>query len=174
MLCLVAEQYPTLCYPWSIAHQFPLSMGFSRQKYQSVLPCPPPGDLPNPGIKSRFPTLQANSFHHLSHQGRPNQCIYVYVLVAQSCPTLCNPVNYSLPGPSVHGILQARSPWSFPDGKVVKNPPENAGHTTDAGQIPGSGRFPGAGNGCILAWRIPWVEEPCGLQSMGSQGVGHD
>ena len=30
-----------------------------------------------------------------------------HVLVAQSCPTLCNPTDYSLPGPSVHGILQA-------------------------------------------------------------------
>ena len=37
--------------PWTIAHQAPLSMGFSRQEYWSGLPCPPPGDLPNPGIK---------------------------------------------------------------------------------------------------------------------------
>ena len=37
--------------PWTIAHQAPLSMGFSRQEYWSGLPFPPPGDLPNPGIK---------------------------------------------------------------------------------------------------------------------------
>ena len=37
--------------PWTVAHQAPLSMGFSRQEYWSGLPCPPPGDLPNPGIK---------------------------------------------------------------------------------------------------------------------------
>ena len=37
--------------PWSIAHQFPLSRGFSRQEYWSGLPCPPPGDLPDPGIE---------------------------------------------------------------------------------------------------------------------------
>ena len=37
---------------WTIAHQVPLSMGFSRQEYWSGLPCSPPGDLPNPGIKS--------------------------------------------------------------------------------------------------------------------------
>ena len=37
-------------------------MGFSRQEYWSGLPCPPPGDLPNPGIKTRSPTLQGNSF----------------------------------------------------------------------------------------------------------------
>ena len=38
--------------PWTVAHQAPLSMGFSRQEYQSGLPCPLPGDLPNPGIES--------------------------------------------------------------------------------------------------------------------------
>ena len=37
--------------PWTVAHQAPLSMGFSRQEYWSGLPCPPPGDLPTPGIK---------------------------------------------------------------------------------------------------------------------------
>ena len=38
--------------PWTVARQAPLSMGFSRQEYWSELPGPPPGDLPNPGIKS--------------------------------------------------------------------------------------------------------------------------
>ena len=38
--------------PWTVALQAPLSMIFSRQKYWSGLPCPPPGDLPNPGIKT--------------------------------------------------------------------------------------------------------------------------
>ena len=42
-------------------HQAPLSMEFSRQEYWSGLPCPLPGDLPNPGIKPRSPILQANS-----------------------------------------------------------------------------------------------------------------
>ena len=36
--------------PWTVAYQAPLSMGFSRQEYWSVLPFPSPGDLPNPGI----------------------------------------------------------------------------------------------------------------------------
>jgi len=43
--------------------------------------------------------------------------------------------------------------------------------------IPGSGRSPGKGmatHSSILAWRIPWTEEPGGLQSMGSQRVGYD
>ena len=37
---------------WTLAHQAPLSMGFSRQEYWNGLPCPLPGDLPDPGIQS--------------------------------------------------------------------------------------------------------------------------
>ena len=37
--------------PWAVARQAPLSVGSSRQKYWSGLPCPPPGDLPDPGIE---------------------------------------------------------------------------------------------------------------------------
>ena len=56
--------------PCTAAHQAPLSMGFSRQEYYSGLPCPPPGDLPDPGIEPWSPTLQADSLP-LSHQGNP-------------------------------------------------------------------------------------------------------
>ena len=41
----------TLCGPWSVAQQVLLSIRFSRQEYWSRLPCPPPRDLPNPGIE---------------------------------------------------------------------------------------------------------------------------
>ena len=47
--------------PWTEAYQVPLSMGFSRQEYWSGLPCPPPGDLPDPGVEPRSPALQADS-----------------------------------------------------------------------------------------------------------------
>ena len=47
--------------PWTEARQAPLPMGFSRQEYWSGWPCPPPGDLPNPGIKPRSPASQADS-----------------------------------------------------------------------------------------------------------------
>ena len=47
--------------PWTVARQDPLSVGFPRQEYWSGLPFPSPGDLPDPGIKSRIPTLQADS-----------------------------------------------------------------------------------------------------------------
>ena len=45
----------------TMAGQAPLSMGFSRQEYWSGLPCPPSGNLPNPGIQPGSPALQAGS-----------------------------------------------------------------------------------------------------------------
>ena len=44
---------------WTIAHQAPLSMGFSGQEYWSGLPFPPPGDLPDPGIEPESPLSPA-------------------------------------------------------------------------------------------------------------------
>jgi len=54
---------------WTIAQQASLTIEFSRQEYWSGLPCPPPGDIPNPGIKPVYPAtpaLQADSLS-LSH-----------------------------------------------------------------------------------------------------------
>ena len=48
--------------PWTVAHQAPLSIGFSRQESWSGLPCPPPGDLPDPGIEP--------ASHYVSCMGR--------------------------------------------------------------------------------------------------------
>ena len=47
--------------PWTVGHQAPLPMGFSRQEYWSGVPFPSPGDLPDPGIEPRSPALQADS-----------------------------------------------------------------------------------------------------------------
>ena len=44
---------------WTVAHQAPLSMGFSRQEYWSGLPCPPPVDLPDPGMEPKSLTAPA-------------------------------------------------------------------------------------------------------------------
>ena len=63
---------------WTVAHQIPLSTVFSRQEYWSMLSCPPPGDLPDSGIKPATPTatsLQADSLL-LSHWG--SLCTYNY------------------------------------------------------------------------------------------------
>ena len=47
--------------PWTVAHQAPPSMEFSRQEYWSGLPFPSPGDLPNPGIEPGSPALQTDA-----------------------------------------------------------------------------------------------------------------
>ena len=60
---------------------------------------------------------------------------------------------------------------------VVKNLTANAGDIWDMGLIPGSGWSPGGGHAThssIPAWKIPWTEEPGGLQSIASHRVGHD
>ena len=57
----VTQSCPTLCDPWPVAYQAPLSMGFSRQEYWNGLPFPSPGGLPDPGIKPGSPTLQADA-----------------------------------------------------------------------------------------------------------------
>ena len=60
--------------PWTVVHQAPPSMEFSRQEYWSGLPFPSPKDLPNPGIESGSPALQADTV--LSEpQGSPNVII---------------------------------------------------------------------------------------------------
>ena len=48
--------------PWTVARQAPLSMGFPRQEYWSGLPFPSPGDLPDPGMEPRSPTLAGEFF----------------------------------------------------------------------------------------------------------------
>ena len=59
--------------PWTVAYQASPSMGFSRQEYQSGLPFPSPGDLPNPGIESRSPALQADT---LPSEPAPNSFMF--------------------------------------------------------------------------------------------------
>ena len=51
-VCSVAKSCPTLCNPWTVAHQAPLSLGFSRHKSWSELPCSSPGELPDPWVES--------------------------------------------------------------------------------------------------------------------------
>ena len=90
---------------WTVAHQAPLSIGFPSQEHWGGSPCPPPGE-----------SSQLRGQTHVSHffcwqtwslppapPGKPH-C----GLVAKSGRTLCNPTDCGLPGPSVHGISQAR------------------------------------------------------------------
>ena len=58
--------------PWTVAHQAPQSMEFSRQEYWSGLPFPSPEDLPNPGIELGSPTLQADALTY-EPPGKPSR-----------------------------------------------------------------------------------------------------
>ena len=81
--------------PWTVGHQVPLSMKFSRQEYWSGFPFPPPKDLHNPAIKPLFPAL-ADIFFATE---LPGKCIHAAAAKSfQSCPTLCDPIDGSPPG----------------------------------------------------------------------------
>ena len=67
--------------PWTVAHQAPLSMGFSRREYWSGLPFPSPGDLPDPGIEPRSPALQADALTS-EPPGKPKYIIRTQQLVS--------------------------------------------------------------------------------------------
>ena len=100
----------------TVAHQAPQSMGFSRQESWSELSCPPPGNLPDPGTEPYliYPALAGRFFttsavwEPLYHDG-PSLFITCLVSqfrsVAQSCPTLCDPMDCSTPGLPIHRQL---------------------------------------------------------------------
>ena len=81
--------------------------GISPGKNAGV-PCPPPGDLPNSGIKPKFlmSLAFAGSSLPLAPPGKPAAAAAKSL---QSCPTLCDPMDGSPPGSAVPGILQART-----------------------------------------------------------------
>ena len=90
---------------WTVACQAPLSMGFSRREYWSGLPCPPPEDLPNPGIEPAsltFPAL-AGRFSATST-----------TLLLLSCSVVSDPMW-------PHGLQHARPPCPSPSPGVCSN-----------------------------------------------------
>ena len=96
--------------PWTIAHQAPQSMGFSRQEYWNGLPFPSPEDLPNPGIKPTFPAFQADALQS-EHWGS---------FLAPKCPLRCS--HHFIPTmiPATEATALQRSslltgPPGFPD-----------------------------------------------------------
>ena len=60
MKCELLSHVWLFATPWTVAHQTPLSMEFSRQEYRSGFPFPSPGNFPDPGIKPGSPVLQAD------------------------------------------------------------------------------------------------------------------
>ena len=140
-------------------------MKLSRQEYWSGLPCLSSGDLPDLGIKSGSPALQAY-FLQSEPPGKTNKCVAAAAKSLQSCPTLCDPIDGSPPGSPVPGILQARtlewvaisfsSVWKWKvKGKSLSRVRPSATPWTAAYQAPPSMDFPGksTGVGChCLLW----------------------
>ena len=107
--------------------------------------------------------------------------------VAQSCPTLSDPMDCSLPGSSVHDIFQARvlewgaiafssdrtlGQWKYSHSVLELFFVGFLHNNLDTGIIPEEKAM--AAHSSTLAWQIPWTEEPGRLQSIGSLRVGHD
>ena len=87
---------------WTVDCQALLSMGFSRQECWGGLPCPPPGHLPDPGVKpaSLMSPALAGGFFTASATWEAH--ILVLCLVTQLCPTPCDSMDFSPPSFSVH------------------------------------------------------------------------
>ena len=190
-----------LATPWTAAYQAPSSIGFSRQEYWSGVPLPSPMprvkviyyagfcsfQFPKSHIAMMIPGVISDHIHsHIS--------LTLYYKTSIASENLLRGTSLvvqwfntggtvSIPGWGKKKASLVIS-WNFqvsltvlagfPGGSEGKASTCNAG---DPGSIPGWGRSPGEGNGNplhILAWRIPWTEEPGGLQSTGSQRVGHN
>ena len=126
---------PLFATQWTIAHQAPLSMEFSRQEYWSGLPFPSPGDLPDPEMEPRSPAPQADALP-TEPPGRP--------VVVRVC------VGYIYAQKLFGGYSVLV--WASQVALVGKNPPANAGDVRDVGSIPGLGRSPGKGHGNPLQY----------------------
>ena len=155
-----------LLYPW----------GFSRQKYWSGLPCPPPGDLTNPGIKPRSPTLQVHSL--LSEPpGKPeNMGVGSLSLRRRQW----HPTPVLLPGKS-HGWRSrvGCSPWGHEESDTTERLHFHFSFFLFFFFSTFTFHFNAlekemATHSSVLAWRIPGIGEPGGLPSMGSHRVGHN
>ena len=158
---------------WTIAHQAPLSMGFSRQEYWSRLPFPSPEDLPDPGIEPGL--LHCGQILYcLSYQGMPMvviempNCYKNFIhLLSVSVSVNGTPLQYScLESPmgrgawwaAVHGVVKSQAwlsdfTFTFHFHALEK---EMATHSS------------------VLAWRIPGTGETGRLPSLGLHRVGHD
>ena len=99
---------------WTVVHQPLLSMAFSRQEDCSELPCPPPGDLQTHVSSLCLLWLLhcRQILYHWAMREAHVKCIYIgkglsvqFSSVTQSCLTLCDPMNRSMPGFPVHHQL---------------------------------------------------------------------
>ena len=102
--CLVAKLCPTLFDPKDYSLPGSSVHGISQVKILQWVAIPSPGDLTDPRIKSASPVL-VGGFFTTEPPGKPTGHLVQFSSVAQSCPTLCDPMNRSTPGLPVHHQL---------------------------------------------------------------------
>ena len=122
-LCMLSHFSPVWLFAtlWTVAHQALLSMGFSRQEYWSGFPCPPPGDIPNPGIEPRPPALQVDSLPSEPSGEHKNTGVHTLSLLQGIFPTQesnwgllhCRWILYQLNGIIGFCFLIPSLPWLF-------------------------------------------------------------
>ena len=96
---------------WTVAHQAPLSTGFSRQEYWCGLPCPPPGDLPDPGIEPASPVapcILAGGFSITEPPGKPKE--------KPACPYFPRTLPLCFTGGFTHTLCFLTAPHSHRRG----------------------------------------------------------
>ena len=122
--------------PWIVAHQAPLSLGFSRQEYRSGLPRPPPEHLPNPGIDLHLLCLlhwQVDSLP-LAPPRKPLTSLSSHLFIYEV---------------KVKQITKPSYVLVFPGGSDGKESTSNGG---DLGSIPELGRSPGEGHSHLFQY----------------------
>ena len=131
-------------------------MEFSRQESWSGLSFPPPGNLHNPGIKPASPVSPALAGQFFT----TSATCYSNILIGLPESSLCFAPHFShftsLVAQTVKHLSTMQETWVQSLGHEDPLEKEMATHSS------------------TLAWRISWMEEPGGLQSMGSQRFGHD
>ena len=149
------------------------SLKFSRQEHWNGEPIPSPEDLPNPGIELGSPALQEDSFFFPLEKSnffsqRANK-FFLYCFKQTHFSIVIRNTEIYLALFQTFLFYPIKIHLGFLGGSAVKEFTCNEG---DAGLIPGLGRSPGRENAThssILAWEIPWTEEPGGLQGTGLQ-----
>ena len=109
-LVLVTQLSLTLCDPMDCSLPGPSIHGILQARILERVPSPSPRDLPDPAIELWSSELQADSLQS-EQPGKPSLYIYIYEKVKAksfSHVRLCDPMDCSLPRPSIHGIFQAR------------------------------------------------------------------
>ena len=152
-----AQSGPIFPTPWTVAHQAPLSMEFSRQEYWSGLPFLTVGDLPDSGIEPVFPASPAlvSRLFTTEPPGASNIEALYPCLDVQTIQTLETLKSTGLNQVEWMILNSSCLPWHLTSGMT----------NLEKAMAPHSS---------TLAWKIPWTEEPGRLQSMWSLRVGHN